>query len=110
MIWVVDGSRLTRDLRRFLDGRSWLRAMGEGLYVTPFPDELFPRSWLDCGAPVLFDFEKATGLTEETVSVSRPLWCLLPCRALERAVVLTLSREYLCAGRTTTPSSFRHRR
>jgi hypothetical protein len=64
-----------------------------GLYTTPFPEEAFPREWLNCAVPVVFDFENAPGLTEETAHLARPLWCLLPRCPFGRAVVLQISRE-----------------
>lgn len=92
MMWVVDGARLVRDLPRFLGGSSSFRkTTKKGLYIVPFPDEVFPRSWLDCAVPVVFDFGNAIG-PESARHVRRPLWCLLPGRALGQAVVLQLSR------------------
>jgi competence protein CoiA len=94
MLWVVDGSRLKRDLQRFLGRTSSFAAiLKKGLYVTPFPDEVFPRSWLSCSVPVFLDFEKANGISQESRYVTRPLWCLLPGRVFRRAVVLAVSRE-----------------
>jgi competence protein CoiA len=94
ILWIVDGSRLARDLPRFLDGIRTLRPfLQKGLYIAPFPDEMFPRSWLNCTVPVFFDFENTTDLTEKAMHVRCPLWCLLPGRALGQAVVLKVSRE-----------------
>lgn len=93
LYWVVDGSRLVRDLPRFAQGFSSLQTVGKGWHVAPFPDELFPKDWLDCNVPVLFDFEGAVGCSEETVKFTRPLWCLLPGRVSGQAVVLAWSRE-----------------
>jgi hypothetical protein len=94
MLWVVHGARLRRDLPRFLSGTSSFTAiLKKGLYVTPFPDEAFPRSWLSCPVPVFFDFGNATGISQEEMYMTRPLWCLLPGRVFGRAVVLTVARE-----------------
>lgn len=92
MIWVVDGARLSRDLPRFAEGVSSLRATAKrGRFTVPFPDEVFPKNWLTCSVPVFFDFGDADGGSEP--KLSRPLWCLLPGRVFGQAVVLALSRE-----------------
>lgn len=94
MLWVVDGSRLKRDLPRFAGGTDSFRSiLRPGLYLAPFPDEAFPRSWLSCSVPVLFDFENAADGAQEITRLKRPLWCLLPGRVHGRAVVLQVSRD-----------------
>ncbi len=94
MVWVVSGARRVRDLPRFVDGKkSFMPVWRKGVYVTPLLDAAFPRDWLNCAVPVFFDLENAPGLTEQTLHVSRPLWCLLPGRAFGLAVVLQISRE-----------------
>jgi hypothetical protein len=93
MLWVVDGSRLKHDLKRFLGQLSTFRALTTQVYATSFPEEAFPRSWLSCTAPVVFDFENAIKPSQESMHVARSLWCLLPGRVLGRAIVLQVSRE-----------------
>jgi len=44
MVWVVDGSRLSRDLPRFAEGSRSFRALAQGVYITPFPEDAFPKS------------------------------------------------------------------
>lgn len=65
----------------------------KGVYITPSSEDVFPRNWLNCAAPVFFDFENAPCLTEATMRVAGPLWCLLPGRVHECAVVLRFSRD-----------------
>ena len=94
MVWIVDGARLSRDLPRFQDGLTSLRQTNQGgLYLTHFPGELFPKNWLDSTVPVIFDFERAVPPEMASDHAGRFLWCLLPGRAFEQAVVLKLSRE-----------------
>jgi Competence protein CoiA-like family len=93
MVWVVDGARLKRDLPRFVEGIQSVRRLPNGRYLTAFPDELFPPSWLSCNLPVFFDFANRTDLAEEARHVSHLLWCLLPGRVRGYAVVLAVSRE-----------------
>lgn len=81
MVWVVDGMRLKKDHSRFEKGCSTLSKIIDGYFATNFPAECFPRNWIDCHAPVVFDF-----------GVDKTLSCLLPERAEGRAVVLAISR------------------
>lgn len=94
MWWVVDASRLRRDVVRFVNQAHSFRPIWlNGMFVTSFPDEAFPRSWLHSTVPVFFDFGNAKDLSPQTMYVADPLWCLLPKRALGRAVLLRVSRE-----------------
>lgn len=94
MVWVVDGSRLKRDARRFEEAfRSFGQLLPNGMFVTPFPEEAFPRTWLSCTVPVFFDFANANALGEAERPVGVPLWCLLPGLVHNQAVVLAVSRE-----------------
>ncbi len=82
MIWVVNGRRLDRDLPRFKNGACDLRrVIAKGVWIHPFPEEIFPRNWLMCKVPVFFDFG------------DRYLCCLLPQHGRSYAVVLKFSRE-----------------
>lgn len=91
MIWVVDGTRLQRDLPRFIAGARELRRMGSGVFIHSFPNELFPKSWLGCAAPVFFDFGEPTDSAAAAL-VHERIWCLLPQSGRE-AVVLRMTRE-----------------
>lgn len=93
MVWVVDGTRLSRDRSRFLKARSSFRpTLMKSLFVVFWPKEGFPSTWLDCAAPVFFDFE-GFGTANETSEKDRDiLWCLLPWRAEGCAVVAAVSR------------------
>jgi hypothetical protein len=66
-----------------------------GLYLIPFPEETFPRSWISCSVPVLFDFGNAIAPSQEALDIARSLWCLLPGRLLGKAVVWQIPREPL---------------
>ena len=94
MVWIVDGSRLKRDLPRFADGSSdFARTPLGGIYTTGFPEEAFPRNWITSQAPVLFDFQDAIVPLATSKRIVDPLWCLLPGRVLGKAIVLAVSRE-----------------
>jgi len=95
MIWVVDGTRLQRDYPRFLKGKDGFRFGGiQGYFLLSFPEECFPKGWLNSSAPVIFDFQGS----ETSADVQRnTLWCLLPGRAGAYAVIVGISREQFVA-------------
>lgn len=85
MVWVVDGTRLKRDLPRFQKGINDARKTAlAGVLHTDFPNECFPRSWLECSAPVFFDF--GPGDEEYDYDPKHKLWCLLPGRNSDAAL------------------------
>lgn len=94
MIWVVDGSRLKRDLPRFLEGqKSWRTARVQGFWLVTFPEESFPRDWLDSHVTVYFDFE-GTSTHENTLALGNTaIWALLPGRADGQALVAAILRK-----------------
>ncbi len=90
MFWVVDCTRLKRDLPRFEKGAPhFTRTKISGLFTTYFPEESFPAPRLICTVPVLFDFGRRADAATDI------LWCLLPQRIDQQAVVLALSRTYV---------------
>jgi hypothetical protein len=89
IVWVVDGSRLKRDLPRFLEGQNSLRTVAKGIFITYFPQELLPKSWLNCSTPIFFDFYDGP----TTSTRNGPLWCLLPGRAFGHAVIAAIQRQ-----------------
>ncbi|MGD9967485.1 MAG: competence protein CoiA family protein [Hyphomonadaceae bacterium] len=91
MIWVVDGTRLKHDLPRFVDGARELRSIGKGVFAHPFPNELFPKSWLGCATPVFFDFG-APADPSAAALVQERLWCVLP-QTGHQAIILRLTCE-----------------
>ena len=76
MVWVVDGTRLKNDRTRFIrNANGEIKELLHPLTRKPTVfwivfdiKRVFPRSWLNCSVPVLFDF----GLDS--------LFCLLPER------------------------------
>ncbi len=96
LVWVVDGTRLKYDIPRFQKGSSDLRtALRPGYFMTHFPDEIFPKPWLECSKPVFFDF----GGHDDDPDMRSPrsargtLWCLLPGRVDRNAVIARISKK-----------------
>lgn len=86
MVWVVDGTRLVRDLPRFLEYKDILRPTGAGgIYTCHAPEMVFPRNWITSSACVFFDFGKSEGAPDV-------LWCLLPYRVGNHAIVIAMKR------------------
>lgn len=102
MVWIVDGTRLKRDLPRFAANRpSFGITPWRGFFTTPFPDECFPRNWLDSAAPVFFDFGGMAPVPPTAEVERRLLWGLLPGRAAGRAVVVAMDRQRLVLATRT---------
>lgn len=103
MLWVVDGTRLKRDLPRFLKGKEDLRRTEiPGHFLHAFPEECFPAMWLDSSVPVVFDFRGVDELESPDIS-KEALWCLLPSRVDRHAVVIGMSRSQFIATVPTRP-------
>jgi hypothetical protein len=105
LIWVLDGTRLAGDLRRFNKGGGNLVQMTSGVlsvFLTQDAAASFPRQWLECKAPVFLDFGGAD------CRVDMPLWCLLPGQAEGRRLVVALSRSNFLAQALTHPMIFDH--
>ena len=74
LIWVVDIASKKRDKTRFLKIKSFMppRDGGWHLFENCFLERLFPKAWLNCKAPVFFDFANAGELDGGVV------YCLYP--------------------------------
>ncbi len=91
MVWIVDGTRLQRDYIRFIKGFKDFRTKQQGVYFVDFPDEVFPKNWLNSSVPVIFDF---CGLSiPQQDEIKNTLWCLLPQKEVTRTVVVGLRRN-----------------
>ena len=105
MVWIVNGTRLKRDYSRFLKGKNgFMVSPIQGEYRVPFPDECFPIAWLDSEAPVIFDFQGAP--SNQPDGTREYLWCLLPGRAKEGALIRALSRNDFVAQASSSPFLF----
>lgn len=87
MVWVVDGTRLVRDLPRFNEYKDILRGTGtDGIYTCHTAEWLFPKNWVTSSVCVFFDFGAQQGGADV-------LWCLLPYRIGNDAVVIAMPRS-----------------
>nr|WP_288210078.1 competence protein CoiA family protein [uncultured Dysgonomonas sp.] len=92
MVWVVDGTRLTRDFPRFIKGGKFdPTELKPGIIKVDFADDYFPRNWLKSSVPVVFDF---LGL-DDPASVDntrKTLYCLFPSHDDFEAVFAEIPR------------------
>jgi len=103
MVWVVDGTRLMRDYPRFCKGFSALRRTVKGFFLSSFPDECFPASWLTSSVPVYFDFQGSSDPVQPQDARRSALWCLFPNRVERYAVVAGVPRDELVKLASTDP-------
>lgn len=96
MIWVVDGTRLKKDALRFRKGINDRRNLIiKGFFLSLFPSECFPASWLKSSVPVYFDFDGINNPIEQ-LDEKRAFWCLFPERVEGFAVIAgVLCKQFL---------------
>lgn len=93
MVWLVDGTRLKKDDSRFRQGFNNLEPeIIDGYFRIAFPDKCFHKSWLERSKPVYFDFQGIIS-SDQTDEMHDPLWCLLPGREQQYALVARISRK-----------------
>ncbi len=106
MVWVVDGTRLKRDYPRFRNGFKDLEPsiIQQGFFLSFFPNELLPASWVTSSAPVYFDFHNTNPTDEsEDNKLRSPLWCLFPRRVEGYAVIAGVLREQFIEFSSSAP-------
>lgn len=93
IVWVVDGTRLKNDYKRFLKGQKIFRRTNkQGYFFVDFPDESFPTAWLGSSVPVIFDF-LGTELINDHKDLKNHLYCLFPKRNERETILTIISRE-----------------
>lgn len=97
IVWVVDGTRLKNDYPHFCKGFEELGSIRpipsiQGFFLSAFPEECFPKSWLTSSAPIYFDFQGSDPANQQD-QLRSPLWCLYPGRVEGNAVVAGVSRK-----------------
>ena len=103
MVWVVDGTRLKRDYPRFCRGfRDHRPTIVEGFFRLFFPEKYLPERWLGSSKPVYFDFQGTT-LIDQPNDMRAFLWCLLPGRVDQCAVVACISRKQFIDFSSSNP-------
>jgi len=95
LIWVVNGTRLKNDIKRFNKHKIQLipkvkinNTIEKGMYIVPKKDfeGLFPKNWMNYQAPVLFDFNGEIDWGKKYI-----LFCLMPTINVDFYVVAQIT-------------------
>jgi competence protein CoiA len=98
MIWVVDGTRLKRDLPRFLKGqKNLMKTSNQGQFLIQYPEDCFPKAWLTSSVPVVFDF-LGLKLKSTQTDQGQYLYYLVPNQGIRERTVFCLTRESFIAN------------
>jgi competence protein CoiA len=91
LTWVVDGTRLKRDYKRFIkEKKNYFSKLKEGIFQVDWLEFCLPSAWINSKVPVVFDF-----LGTETIAQDlerNVLYCLFPGRLGRYAIVTEMSR------------------
>ena len=106
MNWVVDGTRLKNDFKRFvkiIDDISMARVIfpikipnqnnrqvGNIIEVN-YPEEILPKNWLNSTVPVVFDF-KGLASIDVPSDIRHFIFCLLPIKNAYKRYLIQISR------------------
>lgn len=93
MVWVVDGTRLSRDFNRLVKKHKFEpRELKPGMIKVDFVYDFFPSNWLNSSVPVVFDF---LGLDNpDSADPNRKkLYCLFPSHDEYEAVYAEIPRN-----------------
>ncbi len=91
LVWVVNGTRLKNDFSRFENAQDRFVFVSQGIYRLDYSDECFPKTWVGSSVPVIFDF--LGSLTGEPLLLKEPLYCLIPAKLGQYAIVVKISRN-----------------
>jgi hypothetical protein len=93
MFWVVDGTRLKRDYKRFEKCLDVLKPTNiNHLYLLARPDKFFHKHWITSSVPVLFDF-KGTEPIDPKELTRKYLWGLFPKRIAGYSVIVRQNHD-----------------
>ena len=101
MIWIVDGTRLKRDLSRFnkaFQSGDFRLIKDTHICLLNFPDEYLPKNWLNRPVPVILDFmgiNNDNNDSPEETEKRELLWCLLPIKNDSFAVIMPVKRDVI---------------
>lgn len=90
LIWVIDGTRLKNDFKRFQKGKYHFSSMKPKVFRTGFSYDIFPSDWINRPVAVIFDF---CGIQTDKSSSRSKLYCLFPQRLNNEFIVAEISRE-----------------
>jgi hypothetical protein len=108
MVWVVDCTRLKNTYKRFLKMKNdcFRQSPVKDVFYVSWPDECFPKEWLNSSVPVVFDFLGMQSPNEPNDPERNSLWYLFPERAEGTTVIYKLSREYFIDSAKSDPDLY----
>lgn len=93
MIWIVDGTRLQRDIPRFIKAeKDFVRLDTPKIFGIEFADECFPKNWLGSSVPVIFDFRGTVAIENEKNNMAL-LYCIFPIQVGWLTIFAEISRK-----------------
>ncbi len=91
MIWIVDGTRLQRDIPRFINAQeNFVQLDNSRILGIEFADECFPKNWLSSSVPVIFDFQGTSAIENRS-----HLYCIFPVQVGWLTIFAEISRKAL---------------
>lgn len=95
MIWIVDGTRLQKDIPRFIKAhKDFVQMDNSRIFGIEFADECFPKNWLGSYVPVIFDF-KGIATIENERNNRTLLYCIFPIEIGWLTIFAEISRKAL---------------
>lgn len=92
MVWIVDGTRLNNDYKRFVKGQKFFTFKEVGICNVSRLEDVLSKEWLNSTVPVIFDFN-GTGELPDPLGLRNQLHCLFPIRIGVQGVIASLSRN-----------------
>lgn len=95
MIWIVDGTRLQKDIPRFIKAqKDFIHIDNPKIFGIEFADDCFPKNWLGSSVPVIFDFKGTTAI-ENGKNNRTLLYCIFPIQLGWLTIFAEISRKAL---------------
>ncbi|WPO78207.1 competence protein CoiA [Flavobacterium sp. KACC 22761] len=89
LIWVIDGTRLKNDYKRFQMGKYHFSSLMSKVFRT-FSYDIFPSDWINRPVAVIFDFG---GIETAKNNRNTKLYCLFPQRLNNEFIIAEISKE-----------------
>lgn len=101
MIWIVDGTRLKNDYKRFSENlETYSKKLKDGIFEISNPKKIFNEEWCSSSVPVIFDFK---GESTEEDNVKSFLYCLFPPKN-SIPMLVVLSRDNFITSIISPPT------
>lgn len=92
MVWIVDGNRLKRDLKKFIKGKENFKIVDKGIFFLQYPEDYLPNSWLYNKVPVILDFRNSIDEENSDQKINL-LYCIFPIRIQNKCIITEFSEN-----------------